>query len=123
MRLSLLAIVVALVSACGATASGTTGGAQSGLRGTFAIGPIQPVCEKGTDCAGPARRAQLFFARAGKTTSTRTDLKGAYRVTLAPGWYAVRTNVGIRRVPRPARVQVVAGRYRTVNFFADTGIR
>jgi hypothetical protein len=122
MRLSLLAIVAALVAACGATAGGTTAG-SSGLHGTFRIGPTQPVCQEGTDCNGPARRAQLSFSRAGKTTSTRTDLKGAYRVTLAPGWYAVRTSVGIQRVPTPARVRVVAGRYRTVNFFADTGIR
>lgn len=122
MRLYLLAMVAALVAACGATAGGTAAG-SSGLRGTFQIGPTQPVCKQGTDCTGPAQRAQLSFSRAGKTTSTRTDSKGVYRVTLAPGWYAVRTSVGIQRVPRPARVRVVAGLYRTVDFFADTGIR
>ncbi len=121
MRLVLAALVASALAACGATASGTT--VKSGLRGTFSIGPTQPVCEKGTDCNGPARHAKLYFTRAGRTKSALTDSKGAYRVTLAPGWYGVRTSVGIRRVPTPARVRVIAGRYRLVNFAADTGIR
>jgi hypothetical protein len=35
----------------------------------------------------------------------------------------VRTSVGISHVPQPARVRVLAGRYRLVSFYADTGIR
>jgi hypothetical protein len=119
MRLLGAGFVAAALVACGSAA----GSGTSGLRGTFTIGPIRPVCTNIDPCDGPARRQTLAFARNGTTTRTRTDEQGHYRVTLAPGWYAVRTTVGITQVPQPARVRVVASRYRLVNFFADTGIR
>ncbi len=99
------------------------GGGSSGLRGTFTAGPIQPVCRKGQTCDGRAAHARLFFTRAGITTSALTNAQGVYRITLAPGWYSVRTRYGISHLVRPARVLVVAGRYRVVDFSADTGIR
>lgn len=118
MKLVTAAAVFAL-AACGS--AGGTGSA--GLRGTLTIGPITPVCRAGESCDGPAPRATLAFTRSGKTIRTRTDAQGRYRVTLTPGWYTVRTSVGISHLPEPAKVRVVAGRYRVVNFFADTGIR
>jgi len=111
----LLAVLVLVAPATGATGSG--------LKGTLTIGPLRPVCSQDEPCDGPAPRATLAFTRNGKTISTRTDRHGVYRVTLAPGWYAVRTSVGIAHTPRPARARVLAGRYRVVSFFADTGIR
>ena len=113
------ALLAAMLALCAPAAGGTS----SGLKGTLTVGPLQPVCSQDDPCDGPAPNATLTFTRNGKTTRTRTDARGVYRVTLAPGWYAVRTSVGIAHVPRPARARVVAGRYRVVNFFADTGIR
>ena len=114
-----MALVSAALLACGTAA----GSGTSGLRGTFTIGPLTPVCSNTQPCDGPARHATLAFTRNGKTVRTRTDDHGVYRVTLAPGWYAVRTSVGIAHVPDPSRVRVVGGRYRLVRFSADTGIR
>lgn len=119
MRLLGTALLAGTLALC-ASAAGTT---PSGLRGTFRVGPLQPVCVEGQPCDGPARNATLAFTRNGRTTRTRTNDAGAYRVTLAPGWYSVRTSVGISHVPDPARVRVLAGRYRLVRFTADTGIR
>ncbi len=119
MRLVAAAAAVAALTACGAAG----GAGSSGLRGTLTVGPLQPVCRAGESCDGPAPRATLSFRRNGNTTRTRTDAKGRYRVALVPGWYSVRTSVGISHVPKPARVQVLAGRYRVVRFSADTGIR
>jgi hypothetical protein len=114
-----LAALAAMFVAC-APAAGVT---PSGLRGTLTMGPLSPVCTEDNPCDGPAAHATLTFTRNGRATRARTDAHGLYRVTLGPGWYAVRTSVGITHVPKPARVRVVAGRYRVVSFFADTGIR
>jgi len=119
MRALAAALLGATLVACGSAA----GSLKSGLRGTFTIGPLTPVCVEATPCDGPARDATLAFTRNGTTTRTRTDDLGRYRILLAPGWYAVRTTVGITHRPQPPRVRVVAGRVRLVNFFADTGIR
>jgi hypothetical protein len=84
------------------------------------IGPLTPVCRVGTPCEGPAKRATLTFSRAGHAISLKTDAVGRYRVTLAPGSWRVRANVGMSIVPSP--VVVRAGTHR-VNFAIDTGIR
>jgi hypothetical protein len=119
MRALAAALLGAALAACGSAAGSPT----SGLRGTFTIGPLTPVCQESVPCDGPARKATLAFTRNGTTTRTRTDELGRYRIGLAAGWYAVRTSVGLTHRPQPARVRVVAGRFRLVNFFADTGIR
>jgi hypothetical protein len=114
-----VSLLLATLIVCAPAAGGMT----SGLKGTLTVGPLRPVCSVDQPCDGPAANATLAFSRNGRTTRARTDAHGVYRVTLAPGWYAVRTSVGIAHVPRPARARVLAGRYRVVNFFADTGIR
>jgi hypothetical protein len=119
MRTFAAALVGATLVACGSASASPA----SGLRGTFTIGPLTPVCSPVTPCDGPARHATLAFTRNGTTRRTTTDDFGRYRIRLAPGWYAVRTSVGIGQSPQPARVRVVAGRFRLVNFVADTGIR
>jgi hypothetical protein len=119
MKLIAAGILSAALVACGSAA----GSGTSGLRGIFTIGPITPVCQESVPCDGPARTATLAFTRNGATTRTKTDDLGRYRIRLAAGWYDVRTSVGLTHRPQPARVRVVAGRFRVVNFFADTGIR
>ncbi len=85
------------------------------------IGPLQPVCRAETPCSGPAKHVTLRFSRGGRSTQTRTDAAGNYRIVLPAGAYAVRpaTGFGIR----PGTVLVVRGRMRVVNFAIDTGIR
>jgi hypothetical protein len=118
-----LACSSVLLAAAASSSSATT---SSGLYGFVRRGPIVPVCVAGQPCDGPARSFPLVFRRNGKivarTTTTRT---GAYRVRLAPGAYSVtstgRTTIG--RPPRPSTARVLAGKFRRVDFFVDTGIR
>ena len=116
MRAVLLTALLALTLAAPAETS-----TAAGLRGHAIIGPLTPVCREGQPCDGPAKRVTLSFARAGRTTTTRTDLAGNYRLVLAAGTYTVHTGRG--RTIRPAKVLVVLGRMRVVNFAIDTGIR
>ena len=98
---------------------------KSGLFGTVRRGPITPVCKVGVPCDEPAANVTLVFSRAGRVVARmRTKTDGTYRVTLAAGVYAVRTNrSAFERTPRPSRATVVRFRYRRVNFNIDTGIR
>ena len=118
------AVATALVLAALA-ASGAAGGATaSGLRGTVTRGPIVPVCKVGEPCDAPAAKVVLVFRRAGRVARTTTDAKGRYRITLAPGIWAIsltRTGLGNMIYPRQARV--VAGAFRLVDLSIDTGIR
>ena len=94
------------------------------LHGTVMRGPTRPVCTIGTPCTAPAKHVTLFFTRNGKTATTTTDMRGRYRVRLARGTYAVKTNLrpfGTR--PQPAVVRVRAGVDRRVDLSIDTGIR
>jgi hypothetical protein len=90
------------------------------LWGSVTIGPITPVCQAGTPCSGPAKRATLTFSRPGRVVSTKTDSAGHYRLTLPVGAWSVRTNVGMRMTP--TSVAVRTGTHH-VNFSVDTGIR
>jgi hypothetical protein len=68
----------------------------------------------------------LVFVRPGHpATRIRSDTTGRYRVTLAPGYYTVRTLEpnGIGRSIRPARVHVRPGHVDRIDFAIDTGIR
>jgi hypothetical protein len=66
----------------------------------------------------------LLFTRNATTVRTRTDARGRYRVTLAPGWWAVRASAPrIGSGVSPRLVRVVAGRFRVVDLDIDTGIR
>jgi hypothetical protein len=90
------------------------------LWGSVTIGPLTPVCQMGTPCSGPAKRATLTFSRPGHTVSTKTDVLGHYRLTLPVGTWTVRTSVGMRITP--VTIIVRAGTHRA-NFDVDTGIR
>ena len=115
--------VAVAVAALGATTHAAT--TASGLRGLVLRGPITPVCRVGESCEAPAAHVTLVFSHAGRVVArTRTGADGRYRVTLAPGRYAVRTTrTGFERTVSPARVTVPTGRYARVTFRIDTGIR
>jgi hypothetical protein len=55
----------------------------------------------------------------------RSTQHGRYRITLAPGYYTIRSakNVGISNVPRPRAVHVRTGHWDKIDLFFDTGIR
>jgi hypothetical protein len=103
--------------------SGTT---TSGLRGLVTRGPITPVCLEDQPCDKPAANVRLFFVRGGRQiASVRTARDGTYRLTLAPGSYGVRLaqRPVLGQFVSPAKVLVLRGRYRHVDFHIDTGIR
>jgi hypothetical protein len=119
-RWTLAPAAAALVLCPSAGATAATGG----LHGLVTRGPTAPVCRVGVSCTAPAAHATLVFSLAGhEATRARTDAKGRYRVTLAPGSYAVRTprRFGLRI--GPTRVVVRAGVMRRTDFAIDTGIR
>jgi hypothetical protein len=75
-------------------------------------------------CSEPANGAVLVFARSGRTARVRVDAHGRYRVSLAPGTYAVRVTppAGIGRGVEPRTLVVRRGDVRR-DFMIDTGIR
>jgi hypothetical protein len=94
----------------------------SGLHGTVTKGPTTPVCQVGTPCTAPAGHTTLVFTRSGVARRVTTDAAGRYRITLVPGYYAVRA-VGARFGMRPTKVHVSRGPNLRLNFSIDTGIR
>jgi hypothetical protein len=115
---------VALVALVGAAvlAAPTAASQRTGLYGVVRKGPTQPVCSPDLPCTAPLASGKLLFTRAGRTTSTTTDVAGGYRIMLAAGTYSVRVGDGKRRVS-PATIAVVSGRVRHVDFLVDTHIR
>jgi len=94
----------------------------SGFHGQVTIGPLQPVCQTGTPCDGPAKRVTLSFVRNGVVAKrVVTDLAGDYRIVLRSGPYTVRANRGMSI--RPLHVWVHRGLVAKLNFAIDTGIR
>ncbi len=80
----------------------------------------------GQPCSKPDVNDTLAFWRRGKrVATTRTDSSGQYRVSLAPGRYAVTApqHKGIGRGLEPHYVSVPTSRYARVNFTLDIGIR
>lgn len=98
------------------------GAPPSGFHGHVTIGPLQPVCQAGTPCDGPAKRVTLSFVRNGVVAKrVVTDLAGDYRIVLRSGPYTVRANRGMSI--RPLHVWVHRGLVAKLNFAIDTGIR
>jgi hypothetical protein len=96
-----------------------------GLFGTAVISPAQPVCREGEPCTRPAAKTTLVFTNArGTTKSVVTSAKGTYRISLAPGTYAVRVG-GQNRIGKitPAKVVVRRGQLVRRDFSIDVGIR
>jgi hypothetical protein len=96
----------------------------SGFHGIVTKGPTVPVCRAGEPCSAPAQ-VTLLFRRAGHTYRTRSSPTGAYRITLAPGYYTVSTveRIGILRNIRPHAVHVRRAHDDRLDFSIDTGIR
>jgi hypothetical protein len=96
----------------------------SGFHGIVTKGPTVPVCRAGEPCTAPAQ-VTLLFRRPGHTYRTRSTATGAYRITLAPGYYTVSTvePIGITRNIRPHEVHVRRAHNDRLDFSIDTSIR
>ena len=117
---ALVGVAVAAAAGCGAAASTP----QSGLYGKVTRGPLQPVCQEGVPCDGPALGITLVFVRDGNVVArARTGADGSYRVGLAPGRYSVRIVPRALVPPEPRTVSVPTRTFRRVDFSIDTGIR
>ena len=113
---------VGLLTAVGAHATPS----PSGLRGTVTRGPVSPVCVAEQPCSEPAPNVTLLFSRRGHVAArSTTDATGRYRIRLAPGRYQVSRTAQLRigRGFDPDHVRVLPGRFTTVDFSIDTGIR
>ena len=96
----------------------------AGLFGSVERGPTMPVCRVDVPCDEPAANVTLLFTRNGVATRIRTDVRGRYRVRLAPGLYSIRTTRrGLGSLVKPARIRVRVNRFTRVDFHIDTGIR
>ena len=112
-----IVVALAVVSEAGSTP-------RSGLYGTVAV-PM-PVCLQDQPCSKKGPGVRLRFWRAGRAVGSVVSGEGRrYRIALAPGMYTVSSPSAMRPkgTVRPSSVRVVAGRFRAVDFFVDTGIR
>jgi hypothetical protein len=112
-----IAVALAVASGAGSTPS-------SGLRGTVAV-PL-PVCLQNQPCSKKTPGVRLRFWRAGRVVASVVSGEGGrYLIALAPGMYTVSSPSAMRPKGsvRPSPVRVVAGRFRAIDFFVDTGIR
>ena len=108
---------VLVLGACGPAAlpaPGTT------VTGTVVAAPCRPVERPGDPPCPPVPGVTVVIGSARAVT----DANGVYRLTVAPGTYAVSVIAGARQVPaQPARLTVPATGPLTVNLTFDSGIR
>jgi hypothetical protein len=119
-------IFTALVAGFIAVSAGATTNPTNGLRGLVTRGPITPACVAEQPCTAPATGVTLVFSSNGRTVGRAiTNAKGWYRITLRPGRYSVAIGSAQQSLRRlsPVRADVIADRYRRVDFSIDTGIR
>ena len=99
---------------------------ESGLEGVITISPIQPgPSREGVPSSAPLANATFDVANEkGMLTSFTTDAQGRFRISLAPGHYAIsqRGKSGIRPCG-PFDVDVTAGKMATVQWECDSGLR
>ena len=91
------------------------------VHGTVRIGPTMPVCREGVPCDKPAAHVKLTFTRPARIRQVTTDAGGRYHLDLAPGFWTVRANAGMRMTP--IRILVPRAVTWRRNFSIDTGIR
>jgi hypothetical protein len=125
---TLLLFGVALVlSACG---QGGPGAAHGTLTGVVQASPTCPVEHASQPCPPapvPNREVRILDANGAVAASTKTDIRGHFSLTIAPGAYVVEVaivsgQIGMRQTT-PGNVTVVSGQTATITIVLDTGLR
>ncbi|MEO8750914.1 MAG: carboxypeptidase-like regulatory domain-containing protein [Allobranchiibius sp.] len=127
-RAAQLSVVVVLALAVAGCASGRASVQSSGgVSGTVLSGPRcgGPVSPASPCPPGPVPGAAVLALNRGHvTSSTRTDARGDFRLTLPVGTYSIQaTNIGEYRSTATQTVTVTGSHPVTVTLLLDTGIR
>jgi hypothetical protein len=100
-----------------------TEASASGLRG-IVLTQRSPVCIEGRACLEPIAGITLVFHREGRAVARTTSrVGGAYRVRLPGGRYRVTIAHSMRIRVMPARVRVVRGVVRRLDFEIGRGLQ
>ena len=122
-RLCVLALIVAVGTACDQPLSPTT---ETGLTGVVVRGPIAPVCQIDRPCNAPFSAAFDVFENARRVAGFTSDAEGRFTVMLPAGAYRVVPAADAPILQRPAQVrtvEVLSVGLTQVRLEFDTGIR
>jgi hypothetical protein len=104
----------------------STPGPGTGLEGTISISPSHGGPQReGVPSSAPLANIDFVVKGNDLTAAFKTDDKGWFRISLAPGHYTVsRTDPG-GKIGRygPFEIDVVAGKMTKVEWMCDTGLR
>ena len=121
-RAFLLTLVAGLLAGCTLNPVASTTGTVAGhIYGS----PGCPATVQGTNCP-PLLMGNLtvtFTASDGSSKVARTDLDGAYSISLAPGTWQVRMRPDARLLNGPSEVDVRAGTRTVADFTVDSRVR
>jgi hypothetical protein len=123
-RLTVLAITMGLVVACGSQRP-AAGPPASLVTGTVAAGPISPLAQPGMPASRTVPGTAVEALRENQVMATAyTDEAGRYELRLQPGTYLIRAQSD-KYLSRQASKTVTLSRRQklTVNLVFDTGIR
>lgn len=102
-------------------------GPTTGLQGVITTSPIQGGPARiGIPNSAPLANVDFNVKKGDETVASfRTDDKGQFRITLAPGHYIISLKEGKRRFGRygPFEADVVAGQLKRVEWTCDSGMR
>lgn len=98
----------------------------TGLEGYISRGPVAGACKAGVSCDAPFSGGFLVMQEGKVVAHFKSDLKGHYRVLLAPGRYTVVADEKSRRLlwkPKSSQVEVLSKGITRFDLSFDTGIR
>jgi hypothetical protein len=100
---------------------------SSGLEGVIVVSPARGGPAKaGVPDSAPLANVDFNVKKGDEiVTSFKTDDKGQFRISLAPGHYIISLKDGKRRFGRygPFEADVVAGQIKRVEWTCDSGMR
>lgn len=102
--------------------------ADSGIKGIVSMDPAYPVCKVGEPCDAPVVGATLRIKGQDNTIikHVTTNNKGRFRLSIKPGRYIVtllKPKAGSLAGKPNKTLDVSKGKFSSVSFVIDTGIR